>query len=68
MMPGPIRWFAHNPIAANLLMILLIVGGALSLPVLNKEFFPDFKLNVVNVSMPYPGQAPARLKSRSVFA
>lgn len=63
-MPGPIRWFAHNPIAANLLMILLIVGGALALPALNKEFFPSFELNVVNVSMPYPGAGPSEVEEQ----
>lgn len=63
-MPGPIRWFAHNPIAANLLMILLVVGGALALPALNKEFFPDFKLNVVSVSMPYPGAGPSEVEEQ----
>ncbi len=63
-MPGPIRWFAHNPIAANLLMILLVVGGALALPALNKEFFPSFQMNVVNVSMPYPGAGPSEVEEQ----
>lgn len=63
-MAGPIRWFAHNPIAANLLMILLVVGGALALPALNKEFFPDFKLNAVSVSMSYPGAGPSEVEEQ----
>ncbi|MFK7976693.1 MAG: efflux RND transporter permease subunit [Halioglobus sp.] len=63
-MPGPIRWFAHNPIAANLLMVLLVVGGLLALPALNKEFFPEFQMNQVSVSMPYPGAGPSEVEEQ----
>ncbi len=28
-MKGPIAWFAKNPVAANLLMVLIVVGGIL---------------------------------------
>lgn len=63
-MPGPIRWFAHNPIAANLLMIFLVVGGILALPALNKEFFPEFQVNAVSVSMPYPGAGPSEVEEQ----
>ena len=41
-MAGPIRWFVHNPIAANLLMVFLLVGGMLAIPALDKQFFPEF--------------------------
>ena len=58
-MAGPIRWFVHNPIAANLLMVFLLVGGALAIPSLDKEFFPDFQLNTVSVALPYPGAGPS---------
>ena len=40
-MNGSIRWFIDNPVAANLLMILLLIGGALAIPALNKQFFPE---------------------------
>ncbi len=63
-MPGPIRWFVHNPIAANLLMVFFLVGGALAIPSLDKEFFPDFKLNTVSVSMPYRGAGPSEVEQQ----
>jgi multidrug efflux pump subunit AcrB len=63
-MAGPIRWFVHNPIAANLLMIFLLIGGALAIPSLDKEFFPDFELNVVSVSMPYRGAGPSEVEQQ----
>jgi len=63
-MNGPIRWFVYNPIAANLLMVFLLVGGALALPALDKQFFPDFELNVVSVSMPYRGAGPSEVEQQ----
>ncbi len=63
-MGGPIRWFVHNPIAANLLMVLLLVGGALGIPSLDKKYFPDFELNTVSVTVPYPGAGPAEVEQQ----
>ncbi|NND66760.1 MAG: efflux RND transporter permease subunit [Halioglobus sp.] len=63
-MGGPIRWFVHNPIAANLLMIFLVIGGLLALPALDKKYFPDVKLNIVSVSMPYPGAGPSEVEQQ----
>lgn len=63
-MGGPIRWFVHNPIAANLLMVFLLIGGALALPALDKQFFPDFELNLVSVSMSYRGAGPSEVEQQ----
>ena len=37
---GLIGWFIANPVAANLLMLVLIVGGALSALNLRSQVFP----------------------------
>jgi multidrug efflux pump subunit AcrB len=63
-MGGPIRWFIDNPIAANLLMALLLVGGAMGIPALDKQFFPEFELNTVSVAMPYPGAGPREVEEQ----
>ena len=63
-MRGSIRWFVHNPIAANLLMVFLIISGALALPALDKQFFPDFELNKVAVNMPYRGAGPREVEEQ----
>ena len=63
-MNGPIRWFIDNPIAANLLMILLILGGLLAIPALNKQFFPEIEINSVSVSMVYPGASPREVEEQ----
>ncbi len=57
-MNGPIRWFIDNPIAANLLMISLLIGGFLGVLALDKQFFPEFEFNTVSVTLPYPGAGP----------
>jgi multidrug efflux pump subunit AcrB len=62
--PGPIRWFVENPIAANLLMIFLIIGGFVGVPALDKQFFPEFELNIVRVSLPYPGAGPKEVEEQ----
>lgn len=50
-----IRYFAKHPTAANLLMLLLVVLGAVSLPALRRETFPDFSADKVKISVVYPG-------------
>lgn len=59
---GAIEWMARNPIAANLLMILLLVGGVWTAGHIQKEVFPQYTLDVVEVSVGYPGAAPAEVE------
>ena len=55
---GIIHWFASNPVAANLLMVcILVVGFAIALN-LKKEMFPTTIINQVSITMAYPGAAP----------
>ena len=60
--PGPIAWMAQHSIAANLLMILLIGGGIWAAFNIQKEVFPEFDLDVVNVTVVYPGAAPSEVE------
>ncbi len=59
---GAIAWMAKNPIAANLLMLLLLAGGVWSSIGIQKEVFPDFELDLVTVSVTYPGAALAEVE------
>ena len=63
-MGGPIRWFIDNPIAANLLMVFLLLGGLFGIPALDKQFFPEFELNTVSVSMAYRGAGPQEVEEQ----
>ena len=59
---GPIAYMARNSIAANLLMIILIGGGIWTMFNIQKEVFPQFQLDFVEVSVVYPGAAPAEVE------
>jgi len=59
---GPIAWMVRNPIAANLLMILLLVGGLYAAVVVQKEVQPPFELDVVEASVTYPGASPEEVE------
>jgi len=59
---GLISFMANNPIAANLLMIILIGGGIWTMFNIQKEVFPEYELDIVNVSVAYPGAAPSEVE------
>ncbi|MFQ5697215.1 MAG: efflux RND transporter permease subunit [Myxococcota bacterium] len=53
-----VAWFARNPVAANLLMALLIVGGAVTVPAITQKEMPDITIDLITVSVEYRGAAP----------
>ena len=53
-----IRWFVNNKVVSNLLMILIIITGATTIPMLKMEVFPEIDLNIINVTAVYPGATP----------
>ncbi|HIL72445.1 MAG TPA: efflux RND transporter permease subunit, partial [Verrucomicrobia bacterium] len=54
-----IAWFARNGVASNLLMIGIVVAGVSSLMQrISTEVFPDFELDIVNITVPYRGSTP----------
>ena len=59
---GLIAWFARNNVAANLLMILLVVGGIFSAFSIQKQVFPSFEIDVISVRVPYLGAAPQEVE------
>ena len=59
---GLIAWFARNNVAANLLMWLLVVGGLFGAFSIQKQVFPSFEIDVVNVRVPYLGAAPQEVE------
>ena len=59
---GLVGWFVHNPVAANLLMIVLLIGGVLMAGNLRTQVFPTIQPGIVTVSVPYPGATPAEVE------
>ncbi|MEM9842969.1 MAG: efflux RND transporter permease subunit, partial [Pseudomonadota bacterium] len=59
---GLIGWFVRNPVAANLLMVLLLVGGLIMAGNLRTQVFPTLEPGIVTVTVPYPGATPAEVE------
>lgn len=58
-----ISWFVHNPVATNLLMMILVVGGLLALPRIHQEEFPTLNVDAVQISVSYLGAAPTEVEN-----
>ncbi|MCL6416916.1 efflux RND transporter permease subunit [Aestuariirhabdus sp. Z084] len=54
-------WFLDNPVAANLLMVLVLAAGVLSLNNLRVESFPQTPPSRLLISVDYPGGTPQQL-------
>lgn len=57
-----VGWMVHNPVAANLLMLLLLLGGLYAAVQVQKEVYPPFELDVVSVGVAYPGASPEEVE------
>ncbi len=59
---GLIGWFTKNPVAANLLMVLVISTGLISALNISKNMFPVGDLDQISISAVYPGAAPIEVE------
>ena len=57
-MNGIIAWFAQNKIAANLITLFVLIAGFISLQDTRKEILPNISLDIITISIPYPGASP----------
>ncbi len=64
---GPFAWFARNSVAANVLMIILLLGGLMNLKSIKQEVFPGFNLDFVMVQLMYPGAGPEEVERGAVL-
>ena len=72
----PIAWFARHPVASNLIMVGVLVGGlfsvvgipidklpeALQKPGIRQEVFPEFSMDLISIRVPYLGAAPEEVE------
>lgn len=65
---GLITWMAGNPVAANLLMFALLLGGLLGFTDIRQEITPDFTLESVRVTVAYPGASPEEVEEGIILA
>ena len=59
---GIIAWFTYNSVAANLLMVLILVAGIFSYQSIDKKMFPEFSPNSIQVVVPHLGAAPEEVE------
>lgn len=65
---GPIAWMTRNTVAANLTMMIFIIGGLVIGYQVKQEIFPEFQLDLVRVSVAYPGASPAEVEQGILLA
>ena len=61
-MNGAIGWFARNRVAANLLMAFVLGAGLMTVSNVPQEVFPEFALDLIQVTVPYLGAAPEEVE------
>ncbi|HJK96386.1 MAG TPA: efflux RND transporter permease subunit [Polyangiaceae bacterium LLY-WYZ-14_1] len=67
---GPLAWMAGNPVAANVLMACLLLGGAVIVATggVRQEVYPDAQLDVIRVTAGYPGASPKEVEQAVLLA
>ena len=62
-MSGMIRYMVNNPVAANILLLFIIMGGLYTGFNIPQEVFPDIEYNRIQISASYPGAGPSEVAS-----
>lgn len=65
-MKNLIAWFVKNPVAANLIMLSLIVAGILGYLKLEREFIPQVTVNGMTVNAVWQGASPRDVEEQLV--
>ena len=64
---GLIAWFARNHVAANLLMLAIIVVGLVVARNIRQEIYPLFEVDTVEVDMQYRGASPEEVEQSVIL-
>jgi len=59
---GLIAYFANNSVAANLLMVFILIMGTATYFFIQKQMFPNIEINYINVSATYSGASPQEIE------
>lgn len=57
-----IKYFTSHPTAANLLMVIILIAGIMSVNGLLVSTFPEFDLGEVEIIVEYPGASPTEVE------
>jgi len=64
---GLIAFFANNSVAANLMMMFIIIMGLWSYKTIQRQMFPNFEINYINVSAVYRGASPQEIEQSIII-
>lgn len=59
---GIISYFAHNPVAANLMMIFILFMGLMGYFTIQRQMFPNIEINYIEISAAYRGASPQEIE------
>ena len=62
-MKNAVTWFTGNHVAANLLMIFLLVAGIFTTCTMKVEVFPETELDIIRITTQYSGASPAEVET-----
>ena len=62
-----VRWMTLNHVAANILMMVLLLGGLAATLSIKQEVYPSFQLDIVDISVSYPGSPPEEVEDGLVL-
>ena len=65
---GPIAWMARNTVAANLMMMIFLIGGYIIAGKVTQEVFPEFSSDIISVAVPYPGASPEEVEQGIILS
>jgi multidrug efflux pump subunit AcrB len=65
---GAIAWMASNHVTANIMMLVFLIGGLFMSTRVKQEVFPEFSLDLVTITVAYPGASPEEVESGIVLA
>ncbi|SDU29776.1 efflux RND transporter permease subunit [Desulfobacula phenolica] len=56
------NWSVEHRVSVNLIMIFLIVAGLYTILNMKREMFPQFSLDMIDISVVYPGASPEEVE------
>jgi len=59
---GVLGWFSRNRVAANAIMVFLLLAGAATALRMKIEIFPNIETGLITVTVPYLGASPSEVE------
>lgn len=57
-----IGWFVRNAVAANFMLMVIVISGIIVLTDLKQEILPEFSLDMITITVEYRGAGPGEIE------